>query len=678
MVFSGRGVTLEEAKIEKFPWMQIIIIVALSGFLNIVWSGLLPDTAMLVNYNLGYVGCALSVSPLPFLLILLSIPLIKLKVLKIDIGTLTILYTIGISASFFINEYYPWYQPAAEIVTRYLNPEGAMLYMPSFMAPEREVAEQIIYGLVPIPWGSWLPTILFWWMFQAVFVIFTVSISTILRKQWIDLEMMPFPQTIVAYQLIEKVTSTEKGLIKRFGKPFVVGLILGFVVQIPIFMTYTFPWFPDIYNWKVNTCLFGSTWITPDSPLAGIAAIQTFNKWPPFAAVFYLAPVNILMSSLLWFLIYAILTQIAYVQGYYTGLLDLPGCGRNWCGMQIPGAGEPFKWNAVSNIGGPIGLTLFYLILNRKYIANTIRAATGRMSPERLREFEENEPVSYRTAYTLFIASFIAIVLLFLACDFSLYAAMVMPIIAFIVWIASVRIFGIVGFNAVTYGGYGTGFVWLMWPVRPDPVTREWVMSMLMQRTFITDGYGYGWPGALPAALSSYRMGSLTKTSNRNIFKAVILASVIAPLTALIGMIWMFYAFGASRLPIYSWFNSDIVWRFVQPGAHENWPAAQPWVVQAAAGVVLVGALSFLHARFVWFPLEPIGFLMATTGHTLLEGVWTTLLVAWIAKTITLRIGGSKAYEAYGAPTASGMVVGTIIAIFIGGLLGIMKFFMPY
>jgi hypothetical protein len=667
---------LTEVSVEKFPWIQAIVIVTIAAFLGIIWAALIPYS-LEADYNLGYVGCALSISPLPFLLILLSIPLMRMRALKMDISTLAVLYTIGISSSFFINEYYPWYQPAAEIASRYVNSIGSMAYIPSFMAPDQEVANQIIYGKVPIPWMAWVPTILFWWIFEIAFTLFMISIATILRKQWIDLEKVPFPQTIVAYQLVEKIAPKEGGLLKRLGRPFLLGLLIGLAVQVPIFMTTVFPWFPDIYGWKTNTCLFGSTYLTSDSPLAWIAGIQTFNKWPPFAAVFYLAPANILLSSLLWYLIYFILTQIAYIGGYYTGLLGLAGCGRNWCGINIPTAGPPFKWAAVSNIGGPIGLTLFYLLLNRRYVANTIRAALGRMPPEELKNFEADEPISYRMTYLILLSSFVLIIIIFLACGFSPFAALVIPVVAFIVWIASVRVFGLFGFNAVTYGGYGTGFVWLMWPTRPDPISREWFLSMLMQRTFVTDGFGYGWPGMMPASLASYKMGALTQTDNKTIFKAMVLASVVAPLIAMIGMIWTCYAFGLSNMPVGSGVG-DIVNRFVTPGAHENWPAAPPWVANALAGVIIVGALSFLHARYIWFPLEPIGFLMATTGHTLLEGVWTTLLVAWVAKTLTLRIGGSKIYESLGAPLASGMVVGTVIAILVGGLFSIIRFFVPF
>jgi len=43
-----------------------------------------------------------------------------------------------------------------------------------------------------------------------------------------------------------------------------------------------------------------------------------------------------------------------------------------------------------------------------------------------------------------------------------------------------------------------------------------------------------------------------------------------------------------------------------------------------------------------------------------------------------LRIGGSKAYEEYGVPLVSGVIAGTIVAIFIGGLIGVIRFFIPF
>jgi hypothetical protein len=95
-------------------------------------------------------------------------------------------------------------------------------------------------------------------------------------------------------------------------------------------------------------------------------------------------------------------------------------------------------------------------------------------------------------------------------------------------------------------------------------------------------------------------------------------------------------------------------------------------------GVIIVGALSFLHARFLWFPFEPIGFIMGTTFMSALWGYWGPFLIAWVVKVLTLRIGGSKAYENYGIPIAAGFVAGYMVAILIGGTLSVIGFFVPF
>jgi len=59
-------------------------------------------------------------------------------------------------------------------------------------------------------------------------------------------------------------------------------------------------------------------------------------------------------------------------------------------------------------------------------------------------------------------------------------------------------------------------------------------------------------------------------------------------------------------------------------------------------------------------------------------GWWSPFLAAWILKTITLKIGGSKLYEEVGVPVAAGFVVGYMIALIFGGAIGVLRFFIPY
>jgi len=53
-------------------------------------------------------------------------------------------------------------------------------------------------------------------------------------------------------------------------------------------------------------------------------------------------------------------------------------------------------------------------------------------------------------------------------------------------------------------------------------------------------------------------------------------------------------------------------------------------------------------------------------------------LLSWIAKTIVLRMGGSKLYENYGVPVIGGFMGGVVVANIIGVAAGTLRFFYPY
>jgi hypothetical protein len=52
------------------------------------------------------------------------------------------------------------------------------------------------------------------------------------------------------------------------------------------------------------------------------------------------------------------------------------------------------------------------------------------------------------------------------------------------------------------------------------------------------------------------------------------------------------------------------------------------------------------------------------------------MLIGIIA--LTMRLGGSKAYEQYGAPIAAGFVLGYMVTLLVGGSLGLLRFFVPF
>ena len=86
-----------------------------------------------------------------------------------------------------------------------------------------------------------------------------------------------------------------------------------------------------------------------------------------------------------------------------------------------------------------------------------------------------------------------------------------------------------------------------------------------------------------------------------------------------------------------------------------------------------MASLLFLRHRFLWWPLHPIGFPIAST-YTIVSYGWFAIFTAWLCKTIILRYGGVGAYRTM-LPFFLGLILGEFttagVWVFIDGAYGI-------
>jgi hypothetical protein len=548
--------TSKEVVEEKVPWIPIILLTIFYCLIGTAW-GLLIGPGPSVWYGITRFACHMLLPAGAYLLTLIALSLRAFKPFgnRINVTILTYLYAIGVTVGYVgVTDGFPmvdWYQPMLN--DRYLEPDLAERFWPWFWAPSREIIELMNMGGVAVPWAQWLPNIIWWGTLFSMFAVFTSSIGNIFRRGWIDVEKVPFPHVMVAYDYMTRIVlekDGEKPLRERLGAPFLIGLLLGIAFGFPLFMTYAFPWFPDIYGWRANTCGTGGHQFHT-GPFAQVIGMAILMKHPIYGAVFYLAPLKVCFSTWFWAVVYIILMQIAYYMGYYTGITDLGACGRFWCGMEITiWRGLPFRWLAFSGIGMVLGIVVMYFILNIGYVRETLMAALGKLSPERIRELEKNEATTYRNAYLTMVVSFLVLVGMMMLCDVSVIPAILMIFIPTVYMFCTVRVLGLAGLGFPTGGHSTTAFLKAYFGGVPEPMTREWMISVsgLMRYPFsqgVTKGFGAG----LIGSLSSYRLASLTGVSAKSVYKVVLLASIVAPFIANITYIWLSYTFGRSRLP---------------------------------------------------------------------------------------------------------------------------------
>lgn len=86
-------------------------------------------------------------------------------------------------------------------------------------------------------------------------------------------------------------------------------------------------------------------------------------------------------------------------------------------------------------------------------------------------------------------------------------------------------------------------------------------------------------------------------------------------------------------------------------------------------GALITLALAALRSLFMWFPLHPIGYVLAPSSF--MKGFWFCALLAWLVRLLILRLGGARMIREGLMPFCLGMFLACIFSIVLFDLAGI-------
>ncbi|RLI28181.1 hypothetical protein DRO58_02715 [Candidatus Bathyarchaeota archaeon] len=647
-----------------------------------MWHAFLPRYAACIFQGLGWIVAEpAEMVGMPFVLLMLLFPFtLRSRRLRDWLGAdkLTYLYVIAFTIPGFTNQLEPWndfyYFACSKGSTATTNPAWKAV-IPDFVAVPTKVADALLFGGVKeIPWDAWIGPIFWYYIFIASFGLMGIAVANILRKHWIDIERIPFPHTLLAYQSLVQVQGGEQA--KPGRKPFLLGLLVGIVVTAPIGMALIFPWFPDIYAWRTDTCGPGAHWLT--GPLASLPLALHFNKHPLPFAIAYLLPLDVLFSCWLFELIYVIAVFVAFQMGYYTALPTTGSCGRLWCPPIAPHFGPPLRFNFIAG-GGLLGFTLMSLYLSRGHILKTLKAAFRGLSSSESLEFEKGEPCSYRGTWLMFGIGFILLLVLLLFTGFHFEQAFALVFLSVILWIGQSRLFGLAGVHFESSGAVQWIPRAIWYPRLPEVQGTPSIDLVLGGHIWACPSGRHpcdGWGWSMYAPFSAYSMARLTGVNSRNVFKVLLVSLLVAQFVCLVAFVVGASYYGLTRLHGESFWDANLEWWATSPFAMTEEPPEE-WVGHIVGGIFLLMAMTYIHARILWFP-HPLGLIVGWMMSFSLFGWWLAFLVAWILKQLTLRLGGSRAYEEVGVPFAGGVVAGYAVIAFIISAAGVVRFFIPF
>ena len=84
------------------------------------------------------------------------------------------------------------------------------------------------------------------------------------------------------------------------------------------------------------------------------------------------------------------------------------------------------------------------------------------------------------------------------------------------------------------------------------------------------------------------------------------------------------------------------------------------------AGALLTIALSSLRARFLWFPLHPVGYLAANSWGIHIN--WISFFLGWLFNVLLIHYGGLRVYRRM-LPVFLGLIVGDMLHEGLWGLV---------
>ncbi len=479
-----------------------------------------------------------------------------------------------------------------------------------------------------VPWDGWVGVVFQWLGVSMAMLAFGFCVIVLFQKQWEEQEKLTFPLAQMPLDLIRGFDGPRRMPELFRSRLFWIGALVAFG---PILYNITTYFVPGMTPLKFLTVY---RYLNPEIPYIGHLKIRYM---PIVMAVTYLCPLDIL-GSLVFFRI---------MEMFKGGVMNRVGFSVGGPGQQITGEQIIF----LENYGALMFIAVWAIWVARKHLRQLWhQARTGEGDPHEVRR--------YRLAWAGLILSAIYVLSWAMSLGINLLLAAGVFVLMVLTLLATAKLIAATGFAyLLPYRPHlkGDSFVEEIIGTIKIPSRDLTAMKIFTSKAFFGTFLIPAWP-AIPHI---FRMFSLRRQPGW-VTAAVFVAFPVGFLVAAATLIELVYTEGGAMLYV-SHFRINLVYEQIVHILHNR--TLFDW---GKLGVFLfgwteAGILTFLRARFHWFPLHPVG--LAFEGTFGPDLYWLTLAIVWAVKFTLLSYGGVKAYVA-GKPFFYGIGIG-----YVGGVI---------
>lgn len=489
---------------------------------------------------------------------------------------------------------------------------------------------------VGVPWRAWTGPITAWGSFSLALMAAQFCLSALLSRDWIERQRLAFPLVEIPLAIVgdaERPTVGKSALRNPLAW-------IGFAIP-TVFAS--LDWLHRIYpavpvarlEYDIGRALSGSS--LPWSALSGDAGVH-FSIMPALIGIAYLLPGEVSLSLWLFYVLYRVQQLIWASFGMAPG-------GSSSVAI------NPQAFIGMEEAGGFIVLSVVVFYQSRHAFAAAWRGLVGRARSAP----DPAAPLAGQWALLGFLVANAYLLWWARHAGLPLWPFALIMALGYTVMTGVTRLVAAAGTTHVDTG------------IFPRQVILNTIGASAVGPTslavfaYLSTIYMYDPRITLMAqAMNGFKLLHTGRVSARRFPAAAALAVVATLALGLPAMIWIAYHHGATTLPDWPmasparWVFGELDASLRSPEAPSNWQRAALLI-----GAALMAGMIALHSRFIWWPVSPVGFLIAS-GWSTDVFVWSNALIGWILSTIVRRYGGLRLYRTL-RPAFIGMILGAYI-----------------
>jgi len=524
-------------------------------------------------------------------------------------------------------------------------------HVPSWFAPglpagwdartvPKDVINPVFLGgksFAEIPWQAWMAMLTGWGIFLLLTYSVLFFLSLMFRKQWIEREALAFPLVQLPLQMVDADPGQRPPSAAFWGNRMMwLGLLLAFAYHFLKGMNAHYP------DWPVIV----STLPLPFSE-------KPWNAIPPggagINAEVFLGAIGLAflltreVSFSFWFFFLAVMFQYVLAE-----MFGIPVVGLTKAGLMSRPAFMIYQ-----SVGGWVMMAAMLVWTARSYLGRLFREAFT------TNKTDEDEPFSSRFMVFGFIFSFGALLGWSSFAGINLFYAFIFFLIFLMTSLVLTRMVIEGGFlfpqapyfplEWMTAGMFGTA------ALGAGTITK---LSFL-QPTILLDTR----TNVLPGFLHVMKIAEVLRLDSQGLRRMLLCAAAAIVVTLVVTFISTLQAlYSMGGLQGYTWFTKDASQMVLNNAANliKTQPTLDKWnIAWMGVGAGLVWLMMMARSRFLWFPLHPLGYIIAS-GYPITR-LWFSMFTGWLIKSLIMKYGGSDTYTNV-RPFMIGLILGNLAA----------------